>query len=486
MDILAEKFIVTLSDMAKAPSIGQFVVDTVQAWRGSKQFALIDENRKYFEGENPALKRRWNKLTTDAGTTITLKPLQVIPSDTFKRLTSQLVNRVLFYDVSFDEGFNIADLDAQLQEKLRILTESAVVDGVSWGLRSFKRVPDGLIPGISTIPASSYVPIIDDDTEEIVKGIRFWQLRDDLPMNYQLFEVEGVSTWKQIKENGKLNPVSERVPYMHSERSWRNGQREISGEVNYGVLPIIPLYANNAQCSELREPVKANINARDFIKTFQADEIALTKLVYWLITGYNGNAEEFLKIRDTARKAGIVNPPAAGQVGVEAKTVEIPADAFVKIMDFLDEEIHKEFEAFDINSIKGGAHIATAAKLGQNPIKLKGKSLEHQIETFVRGHMALAGVESQVVSFTQYEITDDAAITQGLVSWAGLIMNDDVTEALMEIDPRLKDHMPKIRDAFERGRLGGDMGDFEKQVNAAMAQINAGSGVNVQSQSEAD
>lgn len=68
-------------------------------------------------------------------------------------------------------------------------------------------------------------------------------------MYVRLFEEEGITLYK-VAEDGKLREVQPRSPYRQTVVKDAMGEEVIAGE-NYGVLPIVALYANPEHRSEL-------------------------------------------------------------------------------------------------------------------------------------------------------------------------------------------------------------------------------------------
>jgi len=433
---------VTIGDMQSARSLPDFIQKTVNDWLGSPKYAKIKEARLYYSGENPVLKRRWNRIALDTGGVIDLRPRQNIYSNFFGRMTKQFAGRLLYHDVAFDDDATLLKMGTSFQRSIRQIARDAYICSLSWGF--WQR------DNIVHIPADSFIPIVDDTTAEMLAGVYFWQLDENRPWNYQLFEVDGVTTWGQAKQGGKLEEKTGKTPYRYKEFKWRNGHRAITGIENYAELPIKPMYANPDKTTELSLPIKTKINAYDLLNTFYADEFLQSKFIYWLISGYSGDAEELIKIRDTARKLGII---AGGEDSsqITPQTLEPPYNAHEKIMQSLEREIFRDAMLFSPEDLAGSSSIATAIKAGQYPEDIKAKDFEHEIEQFVRGVMQVAGVESRAVTFTHFRLLDEESITRRLV----MLFNMGVPiEEIIKYEPLLQDRQKEIADAIARQGLG--------------------------------
>ena len=380
---------ITIGDMQGAHSLTDFIQKTVSDWLSSDEYTNMKDAKTYYFGENPVLKRNWNRITLDTGGSLSLKPKQNIYSNFFGRLVKQLVNRLLYHGIKLDDESSLLRLGANFQESTRQIAYDAAICKVGWGFWQNGEV----VP----IPAEKFVPIVDDFTGSVIAGIYFWRLDENRPLIYQLFEADGVTTWEQAKRGGKLEQTTEKTPYRYKEFKWDTGDGvrcAIADARGYGELPIVPMYANVERRSELTVPIKTKINAYDMLNTFYADEFLQSKFVYWMISGYSGNVDELVAIRDTIRKLGIIAAETGQDGKIAPQTLEPPYNAHKEIMQALEREIFRDAMLFNPEDIAGSANIATAIKAGQYPEDVKVKSFEHEVEQFVRGVMRVAGAMS--------------------------------------------------------------------------------------------
>lgn len=426
--------------MERARSLTDFVQKTVVGWQSSTEYAQMAENYKYYMGENPVLARRWNRVALDTGGVIDLKPRQKIISNMFERLVVQRENRLLYYPIAFDDEGKHAQLGEGFDDVISDILHDTLICGVSWAYWDIDRVVQ--------FRAREFVPILDDETGKIAKGIRVSQLAPDRPMYYELFEVGGKTTWRQGKRGLEL--VQETTPYKYNERRWANGVRQITDASNYGVLPIVPMYANRERRSLLTPPVKSKINAYDLLFTFYGDELLQNKFVYWMISGYGGSAEELIAIREMAQKLGII--AADGQdAKVQPSKFEPPHEAFKAIMEALEADIYRDASTFDPAKLAGSAQIATAIEAGQRPEDVSVKGTEREVEKCIKGIMKIAGVESKV-TFTPYRMVDERGQTEQVVA---LVREGVLTpELAVKFVPMLQERQQEVIDAIVNRCLG--------------------------------
>ena len=405
--------IVTVSELANYPNLPTAILSIVQKWKSSAEYSEMITNREYFLRQNPALKKRWDSIMLDTGGALHMKPKQKIIGDTFKMIVKKVENRLFYYPIAFDDEGKTKQMGANFHNVTADVFNDTAISSVGWGMWAFDNKAQAA--GAMQIPAAEYIQILDDDNVEMVKGIRFSQLEPGRPIVYEFFEVDGKITFRQPAKGGKLEVVQEKTPYRYSERRWNNGQREVTNAVNYDTLPIIPMYTNRERRSLLTPAIKTKFNARDFLNTIYVSEALQTKFIYWLISGYGGNAEELLKIKDTVLKMGILNP-VDENTNIDAKTIEPPFNAHKFIVDALEDEICQDAGIFNPAKVAGSAHIATAIEAGQRPEDMNINGIQREVVEYIRGHMRLAGVESKI-TFKPYRMVNEAEISTRAQGW---------------------------------------------------------------------
>jgi len=405
--------IVTVSDIADFPDLPTAILSTVQKWQSSAEYSEMLTNREYFLGQNPALKKRWDRIILDTGDVLRTKPKQKIIGDTFKMICKKVENRLFYYPIALDDENKLAQLGANFHNTTADVFNDTAISSVGWGMWAYDSKTQAF--RTTQIPATEYIPILDDDTGEMVMGIRFSQLAPGRPVKYEFFELDGKTTFKQPAKGGKLEVIREKVPYRYTERRWGSGQREVTGTSNHGVLPIIPMYANRERRSLLTPAIKTKINARDFLNTIYVSQAMTVKFLYWLISGYDGNVEELLCIIDTVNKTGILKSEDE-RTKIDAKTLEPPFNAHKYIVDALEDDIYQDAGIFNPAKVAGSAHIATAIEAGQRPEDMNVNGVQREVEEYIQGHMRLAGVESKI-TFRPYRMVNEAEISTRAQGW---------------------------------------------------------------------
>ena len=435
-------FIITISDLEKARATPDFVLDVVKKWQSSTEYNAMLTAQKYFLGENPALQRRWATIQTEAGS-FKMKPKQLVSSDIFKRAIMQYINRLLHYDVSFENVGNAIETSKDFNGALLEITYDAAVCGVSYGFWDYSG-------RVVQIPAMQGIPIVDDTTGDVVKFIYFWQLAADRPTSYQLFEIDGVTTWSKSGRDTRLTQTQEKVPYRFKQFKWNSGQTALSSTQNYSRLPIVAMHANNEKRSELTNPIKSKINVLDLLMTFYSNEFLDSKFLYWLINDYGGNLEELIKIKETVQKLGIIaNQSDTGSI--IPQTLSLPHEAFEAMVERLEAQIFNDLMTFNPTALAGSTNIATAIRAGQYPEDAKISGLQRKVEKFIMEIANIAGIDTGKPSFKHYRLFDEASVSTRLQGWAD---RGVPIKTLTRLEPLFADNYEEINDEIDREMMG--------------------------------
>jgi len=427
--------------MAKYSSLADFIQKTVNEWQGSSEYAEIIRNYKYHAGENPTLSAaKWKQVALDTGGVLNLKPQHKIVSHLFKTIVEKREHRVLNNPIQFSAN---VDMGRNFQYVMKDSLHDGLIAGRSWAFWEVDRVKQ--------FKALEYVPIFDDDTGDMVKGIRVSQLAPDRPIKYEFFELGGITTFRQDKQGSKIEQVSDITPYRYSERRWDN-MRQISNVQNYNVLPIAPMYVNREQTSFLSPPVKSKIDAYDMMLTFYTDEFLKSNFIYFMLSGYGGTVEELLEIKDAAMKLGILQQ-GGRDASMDAKTLDPPHEAFDRIMDRLEEGVYLDSMTFNPAKVAGSANIATAIMAGQKPEEISSGGTESHVSKCVEDLLAIRGMESEVI-ITPTEIIDDRSKTE----MVGMMVDREVLtpEMAVQFVPWMRGREEEIIKSQRREALGHD------------------------------
>ena len=319
--------VVTVGDLRKSGSLEQFLLETVGQWRGSGELRAMQEAYRYYLGENPRLTNLANRVAVDTGVKLELKPAVAVYSDFFGRITRQHIGHLMKLPLAFEPFEALGALGRRFNFTVKSILQDAYIRGVSWGLWNGAELVH--------LPAEAFIPIYDDDSMKIVKGISFERLRAGDVWHYYFYEADGVTRFVEAGQG--LRRVGEKSPYRYTFREYGTGTVVESLYVP-PVFPIFALHTNEESRSELTLPLRTQINAYDLLRTAYIDETLKTRFIYWVIEGYGGNVDELLKIKETAQKLGIIANRDEG--ALSPTTIEPPHNAHGKVMRELEGAIN--------------------------------------------------------------------------------------------------------------------------------------------------
>lgn len=442
----------------------------VKTYRSSEDFRGALMGQKYFRAGNDAVSRKKLLRPTKVTTKVQVRPIQGEPYEQ-ERKTTKLVevegNRVYskyFYRVIVQQNqhllsngvtlgdvgeINGSDVKKRLgpgfDTTLSRMGENALCQGVCWGywnldhLEMIEAAKDNL---------SGFVALMDEETGVPRLGVQFWQLDSNRPRYIRLFEEDGVTVYRTAEEQN-LVEVRPKEPYVKRILSDAMGEEVISGE-SYGVLPIIPLYANPEHVNELDNSIKSKIDAYDRISSDFADNLDRANDVYWVLNNFGGTMDEVADMLEQIRQLQIVLSRGDGMGGAstaEPHTLEVPYEARKTAMQLLEAAIYKDAMALSLEEITGGSLTNVAIRAATTNLNLKCDRYEWQVFAFVQQLLRLQGIETEAISFVRQALVNQSETIADIDKMLDYI--DDQTA--LELNPLI---MPdQIPDILQRKQL---------------------------------
>ena len=193
-------------------------------------------------------------------------------SDFFRRFVLQESQYLLGNGVTLDEGVK-QRLGLGFDTLLSQMGTWALVHGVCWGFWNADHLE---VLRAYRDEYSGFVALRDEMTCAPMVGIQFWRLSWDKPLMMRVFEPDGVTLLGGLHG---VQVLEEKRPYKQTFVTDALGDRLIGGE-NYAALPIIPLYANEMERTELSLAIRSKIDAYDRILSDFADNLDKANDVY--------------------------------------------------------------------------------------------------------------------------------------------------------------------------------------------------------------
>lgn len=406
-----------------------FVRSVINQHKTSPLYRTAVTGCQYNAKRNTSIMEYQKTLTTVDGRIIPDKwsPNHKTTRNFFAYFTTQqnqylLGNGVIWNESSTGEKLG-ADFDTQLQNAGKM----ALVQGESFGFFNLDHM--------DVFGLTEFAPLYDEENGALRAGVRFWQVDPKKPLRATFYEEDGYTNyiWNERPEltdtddNGRI--LKEKTPYILKTRSTEADGTEIYDGENYPAFPIVPLWANEEKQSEL-VGIQEQIDAYDLIKNGFLNDLD-TAQIYWILKGAGGMDDSdlvrFLDRIHTTKMAAIDDDQSA-----EATTVQIPYDAREKLLDRLERDLYKDYMALNVDEIKGGAVTATQIEAAYEPLNSKADMYEYQVIKFIKGILAVAGIDDEP-TFTRSKLINVSENIQAILQAGEFLDSAYITEKILNI-----------------------------------------------------
>ena len=458
----------TFEDWLAAPEDKRDLIkQIIEKYKASAEFQHALTAQSYFNTDNEEIKNKYivqlgayeqKVAVTDPVTGETLtdadgKPVmetRTIKNETkvagtrlssgfFFRLVTQQNQHLLANGVTLKDEQLKKRLGRAFDTALSTMGEKALVDGVCWGFWN----KDHLEPIRAAVDAmSGAVALLSEEDSKPRVLIQFWRLSAKKPLRIRIFEPEGVTTYVS-NEKEELVEATPRQSYLRTVRRDAGGVYAVS-ESNYGILPIVPLYANPEHRSELNIAIKSKIDCFDRIASDFGDNLQMANDIYWVLNNFGGNSKEILatlaQIRELKAIANISDGTGSGSTA-EPHTFEVPYEARRVALDILKREIYFDFMGLDTQSITGGSLTNVAIRAASKDLNLKCDRYEWCVFDFVQNVLRVQGIETEEISFKRQSLENETETIENIYRAA----EDLDRETRLRKNPMIsQDEIPKI------------------------------------------
>lgn len=418
-----------------------FIASSVSDYMASQEYKEAVDAQAYYNGENPTI-NHYEKLLYDFTGRAHVDMWTAnhkIASSFFNLVVNQEVSYLLGNGIRFGKDDTKERLGQTFDEDVQDLLEYARIGGVAYGFWNKDH--------IDVYRMTEFLPYVSEETGEIMAGVRFWQLDENKPWRYVLFEIDGYTEF--IKRKGEdmqiLNP---KRPYKIS-RVKNEAEGEISvDQENYPLFPVVPLYANKKHKSSLCGK-KNTLDALDLASSNMVNNVDEGNLIYWVIKNAGGMDElddaEFIRRVKTMH---VVHADTG--VGTEANpaTIEAPFEGTKTTIDMLINRLYEDFQAFNSAAVTASNQSATAIKASYVPLDLKVDAIERQVTRFIIGILALAGIDDKP-TYERNQLINKQEETQVITMQAQWFDEEYVMKKLLTLngDLDMYDEIAKRKDA---------------------------------------
>lgn len=427
----------TYQDFEAAEDRAKFITEAIMEHMSSEEYLLALDADEYDKQRNVTINNYIQTIFTAYGEPIEdfTAANNRITSNFFHRLNTQRCAYSLGNGVSFtDHVEKVVDEQGiersvdQTKEKLgdkfdtdlKKVGYKALIHGVCFGFWNVNR--------LHVFPLTQFVPFWDEETGALRAGIRFWRLDPEKPMIAVLYTENGYIKYRSGDQDMDFTAVDTRPkPYRTvTARTVADGEY-IVGEMNYGSLPIVPLWGSDLHQSTL-VGMREKIDSFDLIRSGFANDLTDCAQIYWIMENYGGmTTEELTRWRDKMKITHVVVAD-TDNGKVTPYTQEIPYQARQTYLDSIRAGIYEDFGALDVHTVAAGAtndHIDAAYQ----PMDENADDFEYQVIEFVQQVLKLMGIEDVPV-FKRNRVSNQTEQTQMVLSAAEYLDQQTILQKL--------------------------------------------------------
>ena len=275
-----------------------------------------------------------------------------------------------------------------------------------------------------------FAPLYDENTGALRAGVRFWQIADNKPLMFTLYEEDGLTEYKRSKEGDVtiLKPKSAYKTIVNTTAA--DGEQIVAGE-NYPTFPIVPLY-NIAKQSELVGN-QGTLDAYDLMASALVNNVDDGNLIYWVIRNCGGmDLEDDAKFIEQLKTTHVVHADGDEGAAVDAHTVEAPFEANEQALERLRSQLFDDFMALDVNKISAGNVTATQIISAYEPLNSKTDAFETEVTNCIQGILKVLGIED-TPTYTRSKVVNVQEEIQTVLSAADYLGTDYVTRKILTL-----------------------------------------------------
>lgn len=432
---------ITYQDWLATPEDARpmLAVKAIQHYKASADFRNALTANNYFRAEGTEvsnktiLKAKKIEYKDASGRTRTRSGTEDVVgnricSGMFFKLVVQQNQYLLANGVTMKDEKVKEKLGKAFDKTLESMGEKALKHGVCWGfwnvdhLEIIEAARDGF---------SGFVALLDEMTSTPMVGIQFWQIAAERPMYVRVFEPDGVAMYRIAKD--KLAEVQPKRPYKINTVTDALGSI-VTGEENWGRLPIVPLWASEEKRSELTNAIKSKIDVFDRILSDFADNLDRANDVYWVLNNFGGTIDEIAELLEQINRVKAVANMSDGtgtQSTAEPHTIEVPYAARREALQLLRKEIYQDYMALDMDELTGGSLTNVAIEAAMLNLNLKADRYEWQCFQFVQELLSLQGIDTEDIKFKRQTLVNQGEVVADIAA-----MRQDIDlETALKINP---------------------------------------------------
>lgn len=425
----------------------EFVRKAVAAHKGTEEYKIASDAEEYYARRNVTISRYQKFLRDVLGRNVPdyFGANYKLKTGMFRRFVIQQTQYVLSNGVTFEKDETKEKLGVLFDNVMQNLAKKALVDGVSFGFWNYDHLE--VFGLVDTRKNPGFVPLWCEETGALRAGIRYWRIGETA--RYTMYELDGYTEYEQ-KKGDDIKIKAEKNPYSSTTTTTpAEGVVSVVGS-NYAGFPVIPMYANDLQQSELVGNREA-IDCYDLIKSGFANNIDEAQEIFWLIKNAGGMDDaDLMQFLERMRVVKGANLPDG--VEADAHTMNVPTEAREKMLALLKKDLYEDFQIVNVENISSASKTATEIRAAYQPMDDKCGDFEYCLREFIEKLLQLIGVEDEP-SFQWNRIANQTEETQMVLSAAEYLDDETILKKLPWLTPEEREVVMNKRSGEELNRF---------------------------------
>lgn len=377
----------------------KFIKTVIDNHKSSSDYDTAETARAYMKKQNTGIKEFSKMIYTITGAKVK-DPAgdgYKISSADFPFLINQRNQFLLSNGVLFGNPDTKVKLGKNFDTVLQDAGESAMVEKVSFLFWNYDHM--------EYFKFTEFAPLYDEETGQLMAGVRFWQLDSEKPFRATMYEIDGYTDYIWENESATIGEILTPKRGYKERITTNEADNTIIREFeNYSGFPIVPLWGNKQKQSELIG-LKEKIDCYDLILSGFANTIEEASYIFWSIENAGGMEQtdlvRFIEQMKTIHAAALDDSGSKAT----ANSIEAPYEGRETILKRLKDDIYRDFGGFDPRSIVSGATVTAQIRAAQKPLDQMADAFEYCVNRAVIGILAIVGIDDEP-SFSRAYMTN--------------------------------------------------------------------------------
>lgn len=415
----------------------------------SDEYKIAVDADLYDRQKNVTINDFVQKLFTSAGVSVQnfVASNNKLASNYFRQLNKQRCTYSMGNGLTFGDPDTKDKLGIDADKKLSDAAYKALIHGVSFVLWNYDH--------LHVFPLTEFAPLWDEETGALRAGVRYWQIDTKKPLIATLYEEDGYTKYRRGGEKGGgFEEIDPKRAYIQTiSRAAADTHPEVVGAVNYGSLPIVPLWGSELRQSTLIGMQQA-IDSFDIICSGFANDMQDCAEIYWILENYGGMTDEDItRFRDRLllQHVAVANTTDGGHIAPH--TQEIPYQARSAYLELIRRRLYEDFGAFDDQRISSGQKTATEINAAYQPMDQNADDFEYQVIECVQQILRVAGLPEDTPTFKRNRISNQYEQAQMVMLEAPYLDEETILTLLPNLTPDQAEQVMQRRVETEQSRF---------------------------------